>query len=334
MNTRAQLPAHLTALLQEADRNIQALGSGSRYPLYHFLRVTAGRIARTDAFYVGFYRKGGTMVFPYNYDGQEYDDPDEIMCTDAGLPAWIARHRKAYWSQADQGTLLNKGVAFGDMTRRSEDAVAVPILEPVGKNDQQLLGVLSMQSYQPAAYTEDTVRAFQWLADSVGLVLYRERQDERRRQALGGGPAAPYQPEPFAHVVQKIGEMLGDIRRSVDAASRLADQPDAPIAAVLASVRQQCEQSQTDVIELLLGSVLTKNHPISSLTEREREIVVLLTQDYSNRQIAEELGVDVETVKTHVGHILAKFGVKQRAGVTAIMRGIFPYPPSSDPPKW
>jgi two-component system, NarL family, response regulator LiaR len=50
----------------------------------------------------------------------------------------------------------------------------------------------------------------------------------------------------------------------------------------------------------------------NELTEREREIVRSIAQGKSNQEIATELFISDKTVKTHVTHILAKLGLKDR----------------------
>ena len=51
---------------------------------------------------------------------------------------------------------------------------------------------------------------------------------------------------------------------------------------------------------------------IHALTNREREVLELIAQGRTNKRIAFELGISEKTVKTHVGHLLAKLGVTDR----------------------
>jgi two-component system, NarL family, response regulator LiaR len=60
------------------------------------------------------------------------------------------------------------------------------------------------------------------------------------------------------------------------------------------------------------------------LTRREREVLELIAGGRSNKRIALELGISEKTVKTHVGHLLAKLGVADRtqAALLAVRDGL------------
>ncbi|MDK0522343.1 response regulator transcription factor [Streptomyces sp. ML-6] len=55
-----------------------------------------------------------------------------------------------------------------------------------------------------------------------------------------------------------------------------------------------------------------------SLSGREREVLELVARGTSNREIAAELFISEATVKTHLTHIFAKLGAKDRAAAVAV----------------
>src|SRR6266702_818455 len=61
-------------------------------------------------------------------------------------------------------------------------------------------------------------------------------------------------------------------------------------------------------------------------TEREMEVLRLLAQGQSNKEIARDLQIAEDTVKTHVKHIMAKLGVQSRtqAVLCAMRFGLVP----------
>ncbi|NYI03978.1 response regulator [Allostreptomyces psammosilenae] len=72
------------------------------------------------------------------------------------------------------------------------------------------------------------------------------------------------------------------------------------------------------------GAEETPPAELSSLTERELEVLKLVAKGLSNAEIARELFVSETTVKTHVGHVLTKLGLRDRvqAAVFAYESGL------------
>jgi DNA-binding NarL/FixJ family response regulator len=74
----------------------------------------------------------------------------------------------------------------------------------------------------------------------------------------------------------------------------------------------------------LLDALTRTQHGPSALTPRETEVLACVCRGMPNKRIARELGLSEKTVKTHVGHILAKLGVTDRtqAALLAVREGL------------
>lgn len=107
----------------------------------------------------------------------------------------------------------------------------------------------------------------------------------------------------------------------------LRDQVGPGIHAALAAVR-----SGLTVMDTQLASTLVPTQPIrehapkgkGELTERERQVVQLLSEGLSNKLIADRLGISDHTAKFHVNGVMMKLGASTRteAVVEAMRRGL------------
>jgi len=89
--------------------------------------------------------------------------------------------------------------------------------------------------------------------------------------------------------------------------------------AVRTVARGQVLLQTASAAQLLAGLVLPSSQKLQSaveklgLTERECDVLRLIVQGRTNSEIAAELYVSEATVKTHINHIFAKLGARDRA---------------------
>jgi DNA-binding NarL/FixJ family response regulator len=97
------------------------------------------------------------------------------------------------------------------------------------------------------------------------------------------------------------------------------------VAAVEAVARGEllCSPSSAGMLLRRLGSLareLPRPSAVAALTSRELEVVELVEQGLSNKQIAQRLCIELPTVKNHIHHILEKLGVRRRGDAAALVR--------------
>lgn len=101
---------------------------------------------------------------------------------------------------------------------------------------------------------------------------------------------------------------------------------DTPPPALLDAVRKAADGDQAfsrTVLARLVerASAVPRPAPAvlpSSLTPRERDVLALVTEGLSNREIAERLSVSVTTIKTHVAALLTKTGRPNRIALAIL----------------
>jgi DNA-binding NarL/FixJ family response regulator len=104
----------------------------------------------------------------------------------------------------------------------------------------------------------------------------------------------------------------------------------AALAAAVRSVHAGHVLLEPEVAAALLdsggGGAAESGAQAAPLTAREREVLVLIAQGRSNREIARALVLAEKTVKTHVSNILMKLGVADRtqAALWAVRHGVVP----------
>ncbi len=93
-------------------------------------------------------------------------------------------------------------------------------------------------------------------------------------------------------------ELVASIREAIDGTCVLSP---AVTGALVSAVRESPEPAKTVSLS-----------PFEALSERELDVVRLLGGGLSNSEIAGELHLSEATVKTHLGNVMAKWGVRDR----------------------
>lgn len=96
------------------------------------------------------------------------------------------------------------------------------------------------------------------------------------------------------------------------------------LSAALVAVQSQLRVVDARLDGLLHGSALSGEEPLEPLTPREEEVLELLAEGRSNREIAVALQISPHTSKFHVDRILAKLDASGRtdAVVRAVRLGV------------
>lgn len=113
-----------------------------------------------------------------------------------------------------------------------------------------------------------------------------------------------------------------DIVRAVDAGAMGYLLKDAAPEEIFAAVRGAVQGRSVMSPPVASRLFQQLRNPEEILTPREAELLSLLTQGLSNRELGQRLFISEATVKTHLAHIYSKLGVETRAAAiaTAIRR--------------
>lgn len=114
----------------------------------------------------------------------------------------------------------------------------------------------------------------------------------------------------------------GYVQSAMQAGARGYVLKDAPSAEIIAAIRAVAAGG-VYLSSALTAALATSPPEAAALTEREREVLILLAQGDSNKHIARKLDLSVRTVETHRLNLRRKLGIETVAGLTnyALKRG-------------
>ena len=156
------------------------------------------------------------------------------------------------------------------------------------------------------------------LPDGSGIDLIRELNRVNRRAAV---------------LVLTASANRMDIARVVEAGADGVLHKSTPVTEVIDAVRKlaagQPVLSQNEIIELFRLAARKREQEsaaiqaLQRLTPRERQVLEAVSHGWSDREIADQLSVSHETIRTHMVNILGKLGVASRlqAMLVAIRHG-------------
>lgn len=108
-----------------------------------------------------------------------------------------------------------------------------------------------------------------------------------------------------------------DVMRALDAGARGYLLKDTPPSELFAGIRATA-RGETVLAPSVAATLVRRTGPgAAAVTEREVEVLELLSRGMGNREMARALFVSEATVKSHLTHIYTKLGVDTRAGAIA-----------------
>lgn len=112
-------------------------------------------------------------------------------------------------------------------------------------------------------------------------------------------------------ILISINETAEDVRRALEAGVRGYVPKSCEQDAIVDAIRSVA--SGKDYLPSQLARRLAERNAIVGLSNREVEVLRLIAKGRTNKEIASELGLSTDTVKTHITHLMRKLGAADRA---------------------
>jgi ATP/maltotriose-dependent transcriptional regulator MalT len=229
---------------------------------------------------------------------------------------WLARYA---WPLLWAGVLIQADLAVAARDRRSNDGEAAKQETPFEKLAASI-PVLSL----PALGYQATVKAEQARAAGVDELACWSRAVDAWRP-IGEAYALTYSLVRLAQAHCAHGDRDAATTVAREALGRARLLSATPLIDELMALSRRARLPITDADDASAAAVASSDEKPATdelarfgLTDREREVLVLLTAGRSNPQIAQELFISPKTASVHVSNILAKLGVSGRVEAAAV----------------
>ncbi|MDR6723959.1 RNA polymerase sigma factor (sigma-70 family) [Paenibacillus amylolyticus] len=191
--------------------------------------------------------------------------------------------------------------------------------------------VVLMDLHMPVLDGIETARQLRVLTPSIRIIVLTSFSDQDHvvpavRAGVKGYLLKDIEPEDLAVAIRNVH--AGQVELHPAAAGQLMH---VMASAELSMNEQQLSLKQTEqkpVQEQRQDKEKDKEaqasaQELDTLTRREREVLGLIAQGLSNKEIAAQLVITEKTVKTHVSHLLDKLGLSDRtqAAIHAVRKG-------------
>lgn len=124
-------------------------------------------------------------------------------------------------------------------------------------------------------------------------------------------------PDPPQVLVLTTYDTESDILRALEVGARGYLLKDAPPDQLFAGIRATA-RGETVLAASVAATLVRRTRPgATTISEREVQVLQLLSRGLGNKEMARELFVSEATVKSHLSHIYTKLGVDTRAGAVA-----------------
>ncbi|WP_041294929.1 helix-turn-helix transcriptional regulator [Isoptericola variabilis] len=294
--------AHLYAAVARGDEDAieRAEAMRDRWDVDGFIALTSG----------------GCRVDALTWAGR-YDEAVELAHE-------VADHLGAVWSTYFLGRIWISALALAALAGAAEEAAAAP--DAPEQAERRAHGDALL------AVAQETARRGRPRGGSLGpegrAWLRRAEAEHARLVAATGGE--PADPALWEATVREFGfgyryEVARSRFRWAQALRAAGDRNAAELEAAEA-LREARDMGARPLADALLAWARRARLPLpgvrreatSALTEREEEVLALVAQGLSNRQIGERLYISTKTVSVHVSNLLAKLGVSGRAEAVAV----------------